>query len=687
MLPGGDDGPNRLREERGRLRQEQRSEEERVEAKQRQMREEETARKERGGLWSPSGAPSPNSSETSPPSTTVGDGGRAWRARAQRNEDSRDRLGFRRPDSEAPLVRPSSSSPSPLSSALSGSSSPDSAASASSGGTKRSWRERVKERRGDTEGEVARTAGTPPPSVALTEAERTLERQRSLQMRSRFAGLEGDGAALPPLAEEPSNSAESLPPFIPQAIRLDDSASAPPPAMTVAERTAQINRLAAKAMKAKLMNRTTEYEQLQTEIAELKAATSAFPPASSSLPSPAVQVVPSPTEHDHVHNGVVILSELDAHDRPISLPSSTTLPSSSSSSLSSHSSRKRKSHVEKMVGGERVAYRDDDVADNKSVLQMIEEERLHRDDEDSRYDDVYARNVVKKGKFAIANPDDLFDSLDSTLGLYQSKRGALTQQQQMERQKQMQRKESERYDDLINTCELCVSSSAFSPSTLISTGVKLMLTLPRRGVVSEGHCLLSTIDHSIASSEWDEGAREELLYWKRHLQSMYAASPTSPHHLVTVETVIHRRRRRHTFLHCLELTAEEFADAPIVFSQAIKEAEGDWATHRPLIEVKAGMQGGVQRVIPAGFPYFVVEFGGEGGGYAHVIEEEGKWEEEFGLEVIRGLKGVISRGGKRGAGGREARDVEAARVGRFRARWKAFDWTHKTRAPPTTKPA
>ena len=301
---------------------------------------------------------------------------------------------------------------------------------------------------------------------------------------------------------------------------------------------------------------------------------------------------------------------------------------------------------------------------------------LHRDDEDSRYDDVYARNVAKKARFHVQNADDAFDALDSTLGLYTSKRSALSQQQQADRARQMQRRESERYDDLIDKCELCPASAAFHHASLVATGVKLILTLPRVGVVGDGHCLLSTVEHSAASADWDEAVHEERLYWMKHLAAMYAASSPASQ-LVTVETVVHRRRRRHTEIQCVELTEEEAADAPLFFSKALNECEGDWATHRPVLTVQPGTAGGVRRVVPAGFPYFAVEFGAEGGGYAHVIEREDEWEDEFGLEVLRGIKGMLSRGGRRGAGGREPRHVELARMSRFRQRWQPHDWTAK----------
>ena len=347
-------------------------------------------------------------------------------------------------------------------------------------------------------------------------------------------------------------------------------------------------------------------------------------------------------------------------------------------------SRKRRAgqHVEKMVDGQRVAYRDDDVGERKSVLQMAAEERLgSAGDESGSYDATYASNLAKRSRYREQNADDEFDALDSTLGLWASKRSLQPPQQQMERQQQRQRADSERYADVTGHCALCPSSASFPQHLLVSTGVRLFLSLPRQGSsVVDGHCLLTTVEHSVSQTEWDELQEEELLYWRRHLAAMYHTHYAGSRP-VFLETVTHRRRMRHTAVHCLPLPADVYADASVVFSSAITDSEGEQTVNRPLITVKGGA-GAVRRALPAApFPYFVVELGAAEGGWAHVVEDESRWEEEFGLEVVRGLLGLDSRGGRgrrtAGGGGREAIAAERERVQRFRQRWQHHDWTQR----------
>lgn len=61
--------------------------------------------------------------------------------------------------------------------------------------------------------------------------------------------------------------------------------------------------------------------------------------------------------------------------------------------------------------------------------------------------------------------------------------------------------------------------------------------------------------------------------------------------------------------------------------KAIDDSEGEWADNKKLVDLsKRG--GDVRRVIPKGFSYFAVDFGLQPG-YAHVIENENKFPQNF----------------------------------------------------------
>ena len=730
MVEGGDGGPNRLREERERRRQREAGQQQAEEQQRKSRLAEVEQRKAQGGLYQPRAQSAAESRLI-----TVGDGGASWRRKAeqrareqeangeterdeehirsqQQRERQRERAGFRRPDTEPRNNElPTSSSASSLSSLRSSTDrtpSPDSASSGSSSG----WRERMRERRegraketGELSAPFMRAMSAPSPPPALTEQEKWRDRQRSAEQRTRFAGLHGDEPAttdrLTSVSEELEEVKESLPSFIPQSVSLNERPdlpstvtprqSAAPPASD-ADRATEINKLAAQAVKAKLRKDMARYDELQQQIAALKQqpspSSNTSAASASSLPSSSLAVSTTSlssqlrhNEHDHTHGNVVVLSQLDASNRPLLLPSQqrdnqihpeVIIPASSTTN-------RHPRHVEKIEGGERVAWRDDDVNERKGVLQMAEEERVRRDDEDSRYDSVYARNVMHKRRYREENADDAFDSLDSSLGLYQSKRSRLSGQQQQQRDAQQQRKETDRYNDVMTRCELCVDSARYVRELVVALGVRLFLSMPRVGVLDGMQCVLSSIEHMVAQTEWDETMEEERDYFQQHITRLYATL-TPPQTPLYIETVTHRHQRRHAQLHCIPLTPDEDADAAIIIRQTMAEVEGDWCTHRPVIDVKPGKGQGVRRAVPDNFSYCYIGLGGKGGvvdGYVHVIEREEKWDEDWALELVRGIKGQDSRGGRRGAGGRENRVVEAERVRKFKQLWEPFDWTKK----------
>ena len=73
------------------------------------------------------------------------------------------------------------------------------------------------------------------------------------------------------------------------------------------------------------------------------------------------------------------------------------------------------------------------------------------------------------------------------------------------------------------------------------------------------------------------------------------------------------------------------AKAPLYFKKAIDEAESEWSQHhaKRLIETKTK---GLRGSIPPNFPYFYVQFG-YANGFVHVIDDEQKFDREFGRQV------------------------------------------------------
>nr|CAH7755341.1 unnamed protein product [Callosobruchus chinensis] len=72
---------------------------------------------------------------------------------------------------------------------------------------------------------------------------------------------------------------------------------------------------------------------------------------------------------------------------------------------------------------------------------------------------------------------------------------------------------------------------------------------------------------------------------------------------------------------------------PIYFKKAIDESEMEWAQNKKLVSLN---KRDVRRAIPKGLPYFAVNFG-MNEGFAHVIEDERLFPDNFAQEVIGGM--------------------------------------------------
>lgn len=141
-----------------------------------------------------------------------------------------------------------------------------------------------------------------------------------------------------------------------------------------------------------------------------------------------------------------------------------------------------------------------------------------------------------------------------------------------------------------------------------------------------------------------------------------------------METVHRLNKQRHTIVHCIPLRKDLHDDAHIYFAKALKESESEWSTNKKLINTT---NKGLQVCLPrnSAFAYFNVEFGWKpsDGGFLHIIENENKFEQEFGLSTICGMLGEAAKLVLRGK--RLDEEIESKRVEEFKCLWEIFDWT------------
>jgi len=225
-----------------------------------------------------------------------------------------------------------------------------------------------------------------------------------------------------------------------------------------------------------------------------------------------------------------------------------------------------------------------------------------------------------------------------------------------------------RMEKILMNCWRCLDSPKMLKHLVISMGVRCYLALPSRAVVTEGHCLIVPREHIIATTQADEDIQEEIMYFRKFLVKMFAAKNQG---CVFTETVISMRKQRHTVVECIPMPADLYSDAPIFIKKAILESDEQWSVNKKLIDTR---QKGLWRSVPKNFPFFSAEFG-NGGGFAHVIEDEAMFKPDWGKEILCGMLGEPAQIVLRAK--RAPLHVEQQRVKSFKQMWHKYDWTRR----------
>jgi hypothetical protein len=102
---------------------------------------------------------------------------------------------------------------------------------------------------------------------------------------------------------------------------------------------------------------------------------------------------------------------------------------------------------------------------------------------------------------------------------------------------------------------------------------------------------------------------------------------------------------KHSYIEAIPLPANQFADAPAYFREAILASESEWSQHKKLIDF-SDRPGGFRRSLISNMPYFMVHWDYKGEkGYGHVIEGE---EQRSGNGLEEDVEGLIDEGEKGG---------------------------------------
>lgn len=407
----------------------------------------------------------------------------------------------------------------------------------------------------------------------------------------------------------------------------------------------ELNKLAARAMKAKLMGNTELHDKLLKELEDKRLS-------NSNNSSSAVSVVESSSTSSSSDNTKSASAATGASStgEPIVLPSFDEKGRRIRREMRTLTSQQ---DLESMVRETRENGVDD--FDRGMLQKMGENTKYGRRDWDDEYDDA-AEGLER---FGTRN--------ESVKGL-SNKRMEEKKARHEQHQKSRQIREYNMQQSVLDTCSLCYrTSKTFKRHMVIALGNKTFLMIPPFGSFVNGHCVITTFQHVTSMRDADEDEWSEIVRFKQSLKRMFA-SPGRDVLFIETVTPYSIRKNKHAYIECIPVPMNVSEQAPAYFKKAILECDTEYSNNTKLIDTRGR---GIVKSIPKGFPYFHVEFG-ISGGYAHVIEDESKFSHLLGRQVVCGLL-------KRNANEAQLRSVhleqEKKTVLQFVDQFQRFDWT------------
>ena len=437
--------------------------------------------------------------------------------------------------------------------------------------------------------------------------------------------------------EKPSS--HLAPPSSPQKIQEEREVESPSmdvPSEPVTD--SQLNAIGAKLMKAELMGDSEKAESLKEELAKLRKQKE----LQESGRKGGQTQYKGPREET-----TIVLTKTDrfGRTRPVELPSTTGYRQPGPSKTRTHSKK-----------GKREKYFADD--DEYNLKSLMEQERQMTAEE------THAAIARMASKFVPASNmdetvDDAFDS-----------KAAMRFDPAKEEEKRKQRAilESRKMAEILENCYFCFDSPNFSKHLLVAIGISTYLSVPFHQSLTEGHCLIVPMEHTVCSMQMDENVWSEVRIFQKGLTRMFADHDMD---VVFMETYSSTKSKSHMSIECIPVPREEGELAPMYFKKAILESDEEWSQNKKLIDTR---QKGVRNSIPSGLPYFFVEFGMDGG-YGHIIEDQTKFPHYFGREVVGGLVDAEPRLWLKPH--KESFETQKQKVLKLSEWWKPYDWTQK----------
>ncbi|KAM4628318.1 CWF19-like protein 2 [Polymixia lowei] len=406
----------------------------------------------------------------------------------------------------------------------------------------------------------------------------------------------------------------------------------------------EMNKLGAKLVKAEIMGNTALVEKLKSQLESARKAKETRAARQTQTEAAKSNQVPGCSEGDQE----VLLFRTDQSGRawPVNASSEPQEP---------RGGRRKKKPIETHVAGERVRYFQDD--DSVGLKEMVRREKMSSAQDQNA---LYSRMAAKM----MGKTDGDNYTLDDMFVSSAAQREGEGREEERARSRAIG--EHRRLAASMEKCPRCFSSQELQKHLIVALGSKVYLSLPVGVSMTEGHCLISPLQHHCSATGLDEDVWSEIQLFRRTLVRMFESQELD---CVFMETYMNPRRRQHMVLECIPLPRELGDMAPIYFKKAIMECDEEWAMNKKIVNLSSK---DIRQAVPKALPYFAVDFGLQGG-FAHVIENEQKFPHYFGKEVVGGMMDLEPRRWRKPI--RENFDDQRKKVLQFAQWWKPFDCT------------
>lgn len=385
----------------------------------------------------------------------------------------------------------------------------------------------------------------------------------------------------------------------------------------------EMNTLAAKLVKAEIMGNTKLIAELKTKLENARK----------------IRENKSPESRGKTEEVLLTRTDSKGFSKPVTAQSDYMEPSRS---------KKKKQKVETHKGGERIRYFADD--DKYSLKQMFENEKF------SSIEDQNNQFIQMAGK--VKNHSDMDDIFTDNI----RKKNSVEKVDKINRDKAVN--EHKKISESLDNCNKCIQSDHMPKNLMVSMGEAMYLSLPAFEPLTEGHCCIIPIRHVPCATQLDENEWSELLDYRKAVVKMFQSRDED---VIFFETAMYLNRFPHMSLECIPMPKEQGDLAPIYFKKAIDESETEWASNKKLISLSGK---DVRKCVPKGLPYFSVSFGMQEG-YAHVIEDQKYFPNNFAQEIIGGMLDLHHSKWRKPK--RQSFDEQSKRILEFSKMWKPFD--------------